>query len=202
MPKNALLIGAWWPEASHTEMRSQGAEIYPCQDLAQLTRMLQDPGIGWLLFGRGIDDHHIEQTLWRTRTLRADVKVALLGGRNEWRRAERWIRRGCEVYLEWDTHPRRVLEVMHLVDRLRIRVIDSIFHQDLRAGLALSPVGLTRRESDVLHLLDQGMRNSEIAGALHISENTVEYHIRHILQKLGVRNRIEACRQAATMGLI
>ncbi|MCD5352336.1 LuxR C-terminal-related transcriptional regulator [Kineosporia mesophila] len=63
-------------------------------------------------------------------------------------------------------------------------------------------VGLTRRERDVLQLLDHGHRNSEIAGFLHISENTVEYHIRHILQKLGVRNRMEACRQAAVLGLI
>ncbi|GLY33538.1 response regulator transcription factor [Kineosporia sp. NBRC 101731] len=183
-------------------MRQGGVEIVPCADMGEFPALVADPDMGWLLFAAGLDDHHIEQTLWRAQAARSDIEIGLLGARHDRRRAERWIRRGCAVYLELETSPRRVIEAMDLVHRLRVRVIDSIFHEGQHTGLSLPRVGLTRRERDVLQLLDHGHRNSEIAGFLHISENTVEYHIRHILQKLGVRNRMEACRQATVLGLI
>ena len=50
---------------------------------------------------------------------------------------------------------------------------------------------LTEREWDVIEQLTQGRRNREIAEILEISENTVKYHIRRILEKLQLRNRTE-----------
>jgi DNA-binding NarL/FixJ family response regulator len=51
---------------------------------------------------------------------------------------------------------------------------------------------LTRREREVLELLQQGMRNREVARALFIEESTVKVHVRHIMDKLGARTRAEA----------
>ena len=51
---------------------------------------------------------------------------------------------------------------------------------------------LTRRELQVLNLLAAGKTNAHIAGRLFISEGTVKSHIRHILDKLGARNRTQA----------
>jgi DNA-binding NarL/FixJ family response regulator len=51
---------------------------------------------------------------------------------------------------------------------------------------------LTARENQVLTLLAQGMTNPAIAGALHITADTVKSHVRHIMQKLHVRDRTEA----------
>jgi len=49
------------------------------------------------------------------------------------------------------------------------------------------PLGeLTEREGEVLELMAQGLTNSGIAKRLHLSERTVEAHVRHVLQKLGV----------------
>ncbi len=56
---------------------------------------------------------------------------------------------------------------------------------------------LTARELDVLALLARGSRNREIADALFVSEATVKTHVRHILDKLHVRNRAEAAAYAA-----
>jgi len=57
---------------------------------------------------------------------------------------------------------------------------------------------LSPREREVSALLAQGRTNAEIARALYISEVTVKVHVRHILQKLGVRNRAEAAVLVAT----
>ena len=64
---------------------------------------------------------------------------------------------------------------------------------DEEAAHSLSP-----REREVSELIAQGRTNAEIARALYISEVTVKVHVRHILQKLGVRNRSEAAVVVAT----
>jgi ATP/maltotriose-dependent transcriptional regulator MalT len=51
---------------------------------------------------------------------------------------------------------------------------------------------LTPRELEVLGLIMRGMRNHEIARALFISTSTTKVHVRHVLEKLGVRTRAEA----------
>jgi ATP/maltotriose-dependent transcriptional regulator MalT len=51
---------------------------------------------------------------------------------------------------------------------------------------------LSRREREVLDLLQQGLRNREVARALFIAESTVKVHVRHIMDKLGARTRAEA----------
>jgi DNA-binding NarL/FixJ family response regulator len=51
---------------------------------------------------------------------------------------------------------------------------------------------LTNRELEVLRLVAKGMSNREIATELYISENTVKNHVRNILEKLHLHNRMEA----------
>ncbi len=55
--------------------------------------------------------------------------------------------------------------------------------------------GLTERETDVLLLISQGLRNEEIANKLFLSVSTIKTHTRNIFVKLDVRNRIEAVRK-------
>jgi len=51
---------------------------------------------------------------------------------------------------------------------------------------------LTARERQILELLATGLRNGEIAEKLFLSEKTVKHYVTNILQKLHVRNRVEA----------
>jgi ATP/maltotriose-dependent transcriptional regulator MalT len=53
-------------------------------------------------------------------------------------------------------------------------------------------VVLTRREQDVLRLVELGLTNREIAGRLFISPKTAAHHVSSLLSKLGYRNRVEA----------
>lgn len=64
----------------------------------------------------------------------------------------------------------------------------------------LTAAGLTVRESEVLRQLATGASNAEIAAALFVGEATVKTHVSNVLQKLGVRDRIQAVVWAHTRG--
>ena len=69
------------------------------------------------------------------------------------------------------------------------------------APAAASPFGLSTRELDVLSLLAEGLTNRQIAERLFISSRTAGVHVAHILQKMSVRNRVEAASTAQRLGL-
>jgi DNA-binding NarL/FixJ family response regulator len=71
-----------------------------------------------------------------------------------------------------------------------------------RSGRAFAPDQLTERELDVLRLVTRGLRNKEIAAELGISENTVKFHLRNILDKLHAGSRAELAARAVGEGLV
>ena len=67
---------------------------------------------------------------------------------------------------------------------------------------ARDPDRLTERELDVLRLVVAGRRNKEMAAELGISENTVKFHLRNILDKLHAQSRSEMVATAVREGLL
>ncbi|MDQ2839874.1 MAG: response regulator transcription factor [Acidobacteriota bacterium] len=61
---------------------------------------------------------------------------------------------------------------------------------------------LTKRESQVLRMLANGLGNKEIAGQLGISDHTAKFHVAQILAKLGAGSRTEAVTVAIRRGLV
>lgn len=58
--------------------------------------------------------------------------------------------------------------------------------------ITAAELGLTARQGEILAMIMQGLPNKRIAQALSVSEQTVKEHVSGILERMGVRNRIEA----------
>lgn len=67
---------------------------------------------------------------------------------------------------------------------------------------ALSEIGLSKREYEVLELMAEGLSNQEIADRLFISLNTVKTHSSKLYMKLEVKRRTQAVQTAKTLGLL
>ncbi len=70
------------------------------------------------------------------------------------------------------------------------------------AETPIAPVRLTRREVEVICLLAKGWSSKQIADDLCLAKRTIDFHLANIYEKLGVRNRVQAFRAAARLGLI
>ena len=121
------------------------------------------------------------------------------------------IKNGAEGYLLKDMEPSQLFEMLDRARRgepaiegaLATKILQE-FRQPTREAEKPSEVDetLTPREIKVLELIVKGATNSEIASALYISENTVKLHLRNILSKLHLKNRIQAAVYAVRHGLV
>ncbi|MDA0987731.1 MAG: LuxR C-terminal-related transcriptional regulator [Chloroflexi bacterium] len=67
---------------------------------------------------------------------------------------------------------------------------------------SLKTSGLSCRQVEILRKVAEGMSNKEIAGQLHVSDQTVKNHMTHILDKLYANDRTHAVVLAYRLGLL
>jgi DNA-binding NarL/FixJ family response regulator len=77
----------------------------------------------------------------------------------------------------------------------------SAVADELEPDAGVAALGLSAREVEVLGLIAAGLSNGEIAERLFITRKTASVHVTHILDKLGVANRVEAAIVAERAGL-
>ena len=104
------------------------------------------------------------------------------------------LRAGADGYLLKDMEPEDMLTRLHQVVNGQIILSDKVSDLVVR-GLqeeSRKTVKLTGREDEILQLIAKGMSNKLIARELNIVESTVKVHVKHLLRKLKLRNRLEA----------
>ncbi|WP_157254129.1 response regulator [Nonomuraea typhae] len=120
------------------------------------------------------------------------------------------LRAGALGFLVKDDEPERMVDAVRraavgeplLAPSVLRRVMErALAAEDVRSEAA-PPAHLTDRELDVLTLLGSGLSNNEIAESLHVGVTTVKTHVGAVMEKLGLRNRIQAAVVAHRMGLV
>ncbi|WP_028609387.1 response regulator transcription factor [Paenibacillus harenae] len=71
-----------------------------------------------------------------------------------------------------------------------------------RTEVSVQDVSITEKEQTILHEVATGISNKELAVMLHVSQRNVEYQLSRIFDKLNVRSRSEAIKEAQRLGLI
>ena len=115
------------------------------------------------------------------------------------------IKSGAEGYLLKNVRENEFAELLARIEGGEPILSPALARKLMREFARLkeeSSEGLTKREREVLALVSKGSRNKEIAAALYISESTVDFHMRNILQKLHLRNRAEVVAWASEHGLL
>ena len=121
------------------------------------------------------------------------------------------LRAGASGFLLKDASPEQLIAAIHVVAEgeavlaptVTRRVVEAfaripVADGELRAALD----SLTAREREVLRLLARGRSNAEVARELVVSEATAKTHVRHVLAKLDLRDRVQAVVFAYESGLV
>jgi DNA-binding NarL/FixJ family response regulator len=122
------------------------------------------------------------------------------------------LRAGASGFMLKDAPPEEIAAAVQIVASgealLAPAVTRMVIEEFARRAPAAAPVlpaavtELTPREREVLDLLARGLSNPEICARLVISEATAKTHVAHILQKLGLRDRVQAVIYAYESGLV
>ena len=112
---------------------------------------------------------------------------------------QRALQAGARAYLLKNMPPNEIVDVIRQVRAGKKRVPPEVAAQ---LAEHMSDEELTAREVEVLQKVAGGNRNRDIADLLFISEETVKVHIKHIMDKLGAKDRTQAIAIAVRRGII
>ena len=141
-----------------------------------------------------------------TRAIRAldgSVRVVALTAANGRNDVLGMLRAGADGYLTKDQSPEGLARALRGLDRgeapiprkMAAYLVDEVRRADRRRELAAMVPDrehLTPRQLEILNLLAEGSTTSAIAAELYLSVETVRWHVKAILRKLGVKTRAEA----------
>ncbi len=148
-----------------------------------------------------------------TRLIKAEmpeIKIIILTASDDDETLFEAIKSGAEGYLLKNIKADEFLAYLSGVVKgeaaipplLATKIIEEFARQSTSEARTSAPKSeLTKREIDVLKLVTAGALNKEIAVNLYITDNTVKYHLRNIMEKLHLRNRAQVAAYAVSKGI-
>lgn len=134
-----------------------------------------------------------------------DIKVVVLSMYDEEKIYKQVINDGADAFILKDADPDELIFTIHEVnegryvhnfEKVKKQASQGVYFDSFRAKYRLS-----RRETEIISLIKEGMQNKEIAKILSLSQQTIESHRKNIHVKLGVNTRIELVNKAYEMNL-
>lgn len=137
------------------------------------------------------------------------VKVVILTVSEEDKNLFEAIKYGAHGYLSKKIEPRDLFEMLRGVFRgeapisrsTATKILNEFAKQTRRSSGETPEEKLSLKEQEVLQLLTEGLTNKEIGNKLRISESTVKNHLKNILDKLHLENRVQAAAFALRSGM-
>ncbi len=137
------------------------------------------------------------------KTLCARSQVLVLSAYDDDAYVQGLLKQGIAGYLLKDESPEIVVQAVRAVAQGKRWFSQPIANLIAQAAYpATTRERPTEREMEIIQLLKEGHTDSEIAGALTISERTVRYHIANLFTRLDVNSRIEIVVQAIQKGWV
>jgi len=149
-----------------------------------------------------------------TRQIKSEmphVKIVILTVSDDDQNLFEAIKSGALGYLLKDLEPNQLYSLLENIPRGDAPLSGAIATKILKEFTRFNPASLekpevidelTSRQISILQLVAEGKTNREIASELYISENTVKIHLRNILDKLHLQNRIQVAVYATRQGLV
>lgn len=149
------------------------------------------------------------EAIKRVLAARPGIRIVVLTTFAEDANVHAALRAGAVGFLVKDDEPERMVDAVRraatgeqlLAPSVLRRVVERFLAAEEQAAAPV-PAGLTERELEVLALVGTGLSNAEIAEELHVGVTTVKTHIAAAMDKLGLRNRIQAAVVAHRAGLV
>lgn len=150
-----------------------------------------------ILDGFGVLDHCKETY--------PQLKVVVLSMYDEEKIYKKCIDKSADAFILKDADPDELIFTIHEVfegrhvlnfDRVKKQALQGAYFDAFRQKYKLS-----RRETEIIHLIKDGVQNREIASILNLSKQTVETHRKNIHSKLQVSSRVELVNRAHEMNL-
>ncbi|MEO1766743.1 response regulator transcription factor [Thiobacter aerophilum] len=134
---------------------------------------------------------------------RAGLRVVMLTIADEDHEIRDAIERGVDGYILKSSEPEQILQAIRSVHAGHSMLPAHIMQKMARGELTQKVFDkLSQRELEIVTYVARGMSNRAIGEALGLSENTVRNHLRSILDKLGLANRVQVATLALEQGLV
>jgi DNA-binding NarL/FixJ family response regulator len=149
-----------------------------------------------------------------TRLIKAEmpqIKIVILTVSSRDDQLYEAVKSGASGYLLKSQSAERFLELLAQVEQggaalpaeLAARLLDEFARLAQRVEIPVedAPADLTARQREILILVSQGLTYQQVGETLHLSEPTVRYHMRQVLDRLHLENRAQVIAYAARHGL-
>lgn len=134
-----------------------------------------------------------------------EIKVVVLSMYDEEKIYKQALNGGADAFILKDADPDELIFTIHEVfegrhvhnfEKVKKQTEQGVYFDSFRIKYRLS-----RRETEIISLIKEGIQNKEIAEILSLSQQTIETHRKNIHVKLGVTSRIELVNKAYEMNL-